>query len=53
MIKHISRLLFRNSTQATEISKERRFHRDMSRLLVGVTIVWVAALSYAVVAALM
>jgi hypothetical protein len=53
MIKDIGRLLFAYSPQATDISKERRFHRDMSRLLVGVTIVWVAALSYAVAAALM
>jgi hypothetical protein len=53
MIKDFGRLFLTRSAQASDISTERRFHRNMSRLLFGVTVAWVVVLSYGVAAAVM
>lgn len=53
MIKDIGKLFGLSSLQTNEISEERRLHRSMSRLLIGVTVLWIVALTYGVSAMLM
>lgn len=53
MATSVNGCLSREDAQRVEVTEERRFHRDMSRLLFGVTIAWIAVLSYVVGAVVM